>query len=190
MRARIQLPTALALVAALLAGCGDRNMVVNVDVLSFIDPSLTRVAFGPVPAVPGGLYTGETALLQNAEVHMIQKPNSLAKVQSVALTIAAVVADSTGSGSDTLRVYMSDSATDPLTTPAVATLPVDLVDGQSDTLNVSVAGDQRVADLFDGTDLRLTVTTALRGPASGAPLNGRVQLSTLRATVIAGRKGL
>jgi len=190
MRARGLVPTLVMLVAATLAGCGDRNLIVNVDVLSYLDPSATQFAFGPVPPVPGGLTTGEVAVVQDVQINLIERPNDLAKSQSVSLVFGAEVRDSTGSGSDTLRVYMSDVATDPTTTPAVATLPFNLVAGQIDTVQVSVAGDQRLVSLFDGKSLRLTVTNALRGPASGANLNGRVQFSVIRATVVAGRKGL
>ena len=128
--------------------------------------------------------------MKDVEVNLIERPNDLAKAQSVSLTFGAEVKDSTGSGSDTLRIYMSDVGTDPLTTPAVATLPVSLVAGQTDTVRVVVGGDQRVVSLFDGNSLRLSVTNALRGPASGPALNGRLQFSEIRATVVAGRKGL
>jgi hypothetical protein len=180
----------LVLAAALLGGCGDRNLVVNVDVLSYLDASATRLAFGPVLPVPGGLTTGEVAIVQDAHINLIERPNDLAKTQSVSLTIEAEVADSTGAGSDTLRLYLSDSGTDPTTLPAVATLPIDLVNGRVDTVRVDVSGDSRVVSLFDGSSLRLTATNAVRGPASGAALNGRVQFTMMRATVVAGRKGL
>ncbi len=190
MRVRILRPTMIALVAALLAGCGDRNLVVNVDVLSYLDPSTTQFGFGPVPPQPGGFATGEVAIVKDVEINLIERPNDLAKTQSVSLAIAAEVRDSTGAGSDTLRLYLSDPGTDPLTLPAVATLPFNLVDGQADTVQVDVAGDQRLAALFDGSVLRLTATNALRGPASGSDLNGRMRLTVIRATVVAGRKGL
>lgn len=190
MRASRLLPILVVLATAVLTGCGDRNLVINVDVLSYLDPSATQFAFGPVPAVPGGLMTGEVAVVKDVHVNLIERPNDLAKAQSVSLTFGAEVRDSTGAGSDTLRIYMSDVGTDPLTTPAVATLPFNLVAGQVDTVQVDVAGDQRLVGLFDGNSMRLTVTNALRGPASGADLNGRVQFSVIRATVVAGRKGL
>ena len=85
---------------------------------------------------------------------------------------------------------MSDISTDPLTLPAVAMLPFNLVGGQADTVRVDVTGDQRLASLFDASTLRLTATNSVRGPASGAALNGRMQFTVIRATVVAGRKGL
>ena len=93
MRARMLQPTMLAFAAALLAGCGDRNLVVNVDVLSYLDPSATQFAFGPVPPQPGGFASGEVAIVKDAQINLIERPNDLAKTQSVSLTFAAQVTD-------------------------------------------------------------------------------------------------
>ena len=190
MRTRILLLPVALFALGLFAGCGERNLVVNVDVLSYLDPAATQFAFGPVPAVPGGFSTGEAVIVKDAQVNLIARPNDVAKVQDVWLTITAEVVDSTGAGSDTLRLYMSDSDTDPLTTPAVATLPVQLTAGQTDTVSVEVRADQRLTSVFDGKDMRLTMTNSLRGPSSGATLNGRLRFTDIRATVIANRKGL
>ena len=66
---RFLLPLAAA---ALLAGCGDRHLVLRVDVLSFIAPADRQTNFGPIPAVPGGVATGEVALVDNADVSLLQ----------------------------------------------------------------------------------------------------------------------
>jgi hypothetical protein len=65
---------------------------------------------------------------------------------------------------------------------------VNLVAGQDTTLDVTVPADSRVAELFIQRRMRLSVTTSLRGPESGDPLSGRVELRTIEAIVIAGRK--
>ena len=190
MRSRIPRVCAALALALVLAGCGDRNLVVDVDVLSFLDPSVVAFSFGPVPALPGGVYTGELAVVQDAEINLVERPSDLASVASVSLVFEALATDSTGSGADTLRIYMSDPGTDPLTTPAVLTLPASLVAGQQQTVHAEVEADQRLATVFNGNRVRLSMTNALRGPDSGAPLNGRVRISAIRAVVIANRKGL
>ena len=58
MRPRLLMLAVSAVTLALLAGCGDRNLVIAIDVLSYLDPSLTQFAFGPLPAAPGGIATG------------------------------------------------------------------------------------------------------------------------------------
>jgi hypothetical protein len=183
---------ACVLIAAvsLVSGCGDRNLVLNVDVLSYLDPASVQTSFGPVPAAPGGLYVPEQAVVDDITVHLLDRPNDLAKVQAVSLSIAAQVIDSTGSGADTLRLYLSDSSTDPRTTPPVFMTALAMSPGVTDTIHVDVEGDSRLVQAFDGNDLRLSVTNALRGPSSGPALNGRIKITEIRATVVANRKGL
>ena len=183
---------ACALIAAvsLMSGCGDRNLVLNVDVLSYLDPATTQTSIGPVPAAPGGLYLPEQAIVDDITVHLLDRPSDLAKVQAVSLSIAAQVVDSTGSGADTLRLYLSNAATDPRTTTPVFVAAIAMSPGVTDTVHVNVDGDSRLVQAFDGNDLRVSVTNAARGPASGPPLNARLKITEIRATVVANRKGL
>jgi len=180
----------IAVAALALAGCGDHNLVLKVDVLSYLDPTLRALTFGPVPPAPGGIVSGEVPLVDDMSINMLDGLKSVAEVQSVTIAMSAIVADSTGSGLDTLRIYASDESTPPLATPPVVQLAVALTPGHTDTLAVSVPADARVADLFVKRKMRLSVTTSLRGPESGDPLNGRVVLRALEAVVIAGRKAL
>ena len=50
-RAAPALLAALALGAVLvLAGCGDKNLILTVDILSFLSPAETSGHYGPIPA--------------------------------------------------------------------------------------------------------------------------------------------
>lgn len=184
------LALALALAVAPLAGCGDRNLVLNVDVLSFMSASQTAASVGPLPAMPGGVHVPESPLVDALEVNLLEGLTSAVSVRDVAVRLAAEFADSTGAGAETLRVYVSDPGVDPRTTIPVFSVPVALTPGRCDTVRASLQGDPRVAELFTRRRMKLTVTTALRGPTSGADLNARVRLLGLDATVIAGRKGI
>jgi hypothetical protein len=172
-----------------LAGCGNRHLVVNVDVLSYMDPSLTDIPLGPLPAYPGGLYTGEQEIIKNIEVNLVDGTSSVSEVQSVAIAMMAIASDSTGAGSDTLRLYLCQLDEDPLSTDPAVTLPITLTPGQVDSVRIDLGTDSRVAELFSGKRMRLTLTTALRGPDSGEDLNARVKVASLTATVVASRKG-
>ena len=173
---------------AALAGCGDRRLVLNIDVLSYLDPHVTDMSFGPVPAIPGGIETGEQAVIKDASVNMVAGTNNVASVETVSLSMKLVAIDSTGTGQDTLRVYMSDTETDPVNTPAVMVIPVNLNPGLADTVSVNADGDSRIADLFGGKQIRVTITTSLHGPETGPDLYGRVKMLSLDATLIASRK--
>jgi hypothetical protein len=68
-------------------------------------------------------------------------------------------------------------------------MPIDFSPGVSQTLHAEASGDARVADLFSGKQMKVTLTTAARGPQSGDPLNASIRLTALDAVVIGGRKG-
>lgn len=171
--------------ATLLAGCGNRNLILKVDVLSYMDPSQTSVAFGPIPPTPGGLSTGEVALIDDQHINLLTGIGDVVMIDAVTISMATVAVDSTGSGEDTLRVYLSDEATDPMTTVPVIFQTLVFQPGLTDTVRVTIDGDSRVAQLFAGKKVRLTATTSLHGPASGPALNGRLHLIALDAVVVA-----
>jgi len=178
----------IAVAALALAGCGDRNLVLKVDVLSYLDPALRAVVIGPVPATSPAFVSGEQAIVDDQSIQFLEGLKSVADVQAVSIELSAFAHDSTGSGSDTLRIYASDEDTHPLATPPVVEVVVNLAAGQDTTLDVTLPADLRVAELFVQRQMRLSVTTSLRGPESGDPLNGRIELRTIEAIVIAGRK--
>jgi hypothetical protein len=187
---RTRVPVLFAIVGLALAGCGAHSVFVRVDVLSYLDPSLSMIPFGPVPVVPGGFATGEVAVVEDQSINLVEGLNNVADVQSATLELAGVVVDSTGSGVDTLRVYASAESVDPRTTPPILQEVVALSPGVTDTIHVVVPCDQRVADLFVQKRMRLRVTMSLRGPESGDPLNGRLSLGRMDVLVVADRKPL
>jgi hypothetical protein len=165
-------------------------LILNVDVLSYLDPADTQGSFGPILAVPGGLATGEVPIVDDLQVNLLEGLSSAVDVQSVSVRLAAIVRDSTGSGADTLRLYVSDDVTPPRSTTPVVVAPFALSPGVTDTVEVNAMADPRVAALFASRKMTISVTTSLRGPSSGAPLNGDIRLSVLSAQVIAKRSRL
>jgi hypothetical protein len=179
----------LTAAAVMLAGCGDRRLVLKVDVLSFMDPASRQADFGPIPTFPGGLWTGEIPLIDDQHVSMLQGLNDAADIQSVTLSFGALVIDFDGSGQDTVRIYMSDEQTAPRTTAPVLALGMTLSPGQTDTLRAVLGDDPRVASLFASKQMRVSVTTAVRGPLLGNSLSGRFKLTGIDGVVIAKSKG-
>ena len=73
----------------------------------------------------------------------------------------------------------------PTSTLPVIEVPIALVPGQHSPVHAVIAGDPRVNALFTQDKMRVTLTTSLRGPASGQSLNGRLTVTELRADVVA-----
>lgn len=178
----------LALLA--LPACGNRNLVVNVDVLSYMDPSETEFSFGPVPALPGGFATGEQSVVPEADINLVGNFGDIAQIHTVNLRVAVATESFSGDGADTLRFYLSDSGSNPRTTPAVMMMPLVLTAAVAETTVTEITGDERVLGLFSSQQMKLAITTSLRGPDNGNALSGRVKITAIGATVIAGRKSL
>ena len=178
----------LAAVAVMLAGCGDRNLVLKVDVLSFVGPASRAVDFGPIPIFPLGLWTGEITVIDDQHISMLQGLSDAVAIQTVTVSLNALAIDYTGSGADTIRVYLSDEQTNPRATPPVLTLGFALNPGQTDTIRTVLGDDPRVTSLFAAKQMRVSVTTALRGPVLGSSLSGRLELTGIDAVVIARSK--
>jgi hypothetical protein len=179
----------LAAAAGVLAGCGGKNLVLKVDVLSFASPASRQVDFGSIPAIPGGFATGEIAMVDDQHVSLLQGLSDAAVIKSVTLSFAALAIDYDGAGQDTVRIYMSDEQTDPRTTAPVLSQAISLTPGQTDTLSAVIGDDPRVIALFKEKALRLSVTTSLRGPSSGNDLSGQLRFTAIDAVVVAGQKG-
>jgi len=186
---RMRRTLALVATAAMLAGCGDRNLVLKVDVLSFTPPSSRQQDFGPIPATPGGLVTGEIPVVDDQRVSLLAGLSDAAAIKSVTLSYSALAIDFDGAGEDTVRIYMSDLQTDPRATAPVLTQAVTLAPGETDTLRAVLGDDPRVMALFSSKAMRLSVTTSLRGPSLGNDLSGRLLFTAFDGVVIAGHKG-
>ena len=186
---RMRSLTVLAALAAalLLAGCGGHNVIVRIDILSFMDPSSRQQNFGPIPAAPGGLVTGETKLLDQS-FNLVQGLSDAVNIQSVSVDVGGTVNTFTGSGEDTVRVYLSDPATDPLTTTPFIVQTLALTSGSATPITATLADDPRVNALFSQRQIRVGVTFSLRGPTSGAALSGQLTLTRLVGIIVGGQK--
>jgi hypothetical protein len=176
------------LFAALLAGCGDRNVVLKVDLASHLAANERHIDIPSVPVVSGGLVTGEQALVADQNVNMLGGLGDAILIRDVQLAMGTVVTASTGSGTDTIRVYVSDEATDPATTSPVVVQVLTFTPGAPDSVRSTFTDTARLTSLFAQKALRLRITTSLRGPASGNPLVGDLTIQSLEAVVVAARK--
>ena len=166
-------------VALALAGCGVRNLILNVDVLSYLRP-----------AVPGGVATGEQPLVDNMTINLVDNLGNVLEVRSVRLLVTAECDAYTGTGSDTLRMYLSGEGSDPRSTVPAFEMALPLTGGVVNTTSGEFTGDTRVLELFDQRQVQLSITNAFRGPSSGPALEGEVRLTRIQAIVVAGRSGL
>jgi len=181
----------LLLALAMLAGCGERRLVLNIDVLSYVAPADRGQPFGPIPALPpDGAYFPESPLVNDQEVVLLEGLTGLATVQAVTISANIFHQSTSGTGSDTLRLYLSPDDVPAQTTPPVFERAFIFTPGVAESTQVEVGGDARVVDLFNSRRFRFSVTTSLRGPASGPALSGLVSIHALHCVVVSSRKPL
>lgn len=171
-----------------LTSCGTHDLVLRVDLLSFTPELQSPFVFGPLPATPGGLATGEQALVADQDVNLVEGLGGALSLKDASLRLRTVAAATTGSGTDTVRVYLSDASTAPRTTPPVLTQVLTFTAGVPDTATSVISQDARLTALFAQKQLRMAVTTSFRGPSAGAPLAGSLTVIALDVVVVAGRK--
>lgn len=178
----------LSLSMAWLVGCGTSDLVLRVDLLSFTPELQAPFTFSPVPATPGGLATGEQALVADQDVNLVEGLGDAVTFKDASLRLRTVANGATGSGTDTVRVYLSDAGTLPTTTPPVLTQILTFTAGVPDTVTSETSQDGRLTALFAQKQLRIAVTTSFRGPSTGPSLTGNLTVTAFDVVVVARRK--
>jgi hypothetical protein len=167
--------------ALVLAGCGDKSLILRVDILSFLAPSDKQAHYGPVP---GGL-SDSVVVTPSRSLSLLPGIKDITVVQSVSIDAAGVFANTTGSGTGSVKIFLSPEGTDPFTTDTTPiVLPVTLSPATNDTVRVTIDGDQQLKDLFVGNKAELGIRATLNA-AVGPPVEGDFTLIELRAIVTA-----
>lgn len=182
--------TALGLaLMVVLAGCGTHQLVLKVDVLSFT-PEL-QTPFTGIPDVPANTppISGTQTLVDRRKVNLLAGLGGATMIEDVSFRLVTVTDAAGGSGSGTLRVYLADEATDPLTTTPVLTQSLSFTAGSPDTVVSLISGSSQLNALFKEQQVQLSIDGTFVGPSVGAALSGAsLRFVSLDAVVIAGRK--
>jgi hypothetical protein len=172
----------IAVAALALAGCGDRNLVLKVDVLSYLEESQKTFV---VPVVPAVGVEGEIPIVDTS-INLIEGLDEAAEVKSVTLSLGGGVTVASGSGSGRFRLYLSDPGT-PSPAILVMDVPVTFSAGSPAIISRTTDGGPEVARLFTQKKLQLKVVLDQVNIISTVT-NMTVTFTKLDAVVIAGRK--
>jgi len=183
----------IAVAALALAGCGDRNLVLKVDMLSYLEESQKAIPVVP-EVIPGDIPPGfiipafespvPFLIVRDTTISLIDGLSEETKVESAVLGMGVWVTVASGSGSGQFKLYLSDEDTDPLTTDAAMTLPVTFPGAPT----IGETDGVKVAELFTKGKLRMAVRLEGVKIAEGGVTGLVVNLTKLDAIVIAGRK--
>ena len=183
MRTRALILVAVAALA--LAGCGDHNLVLKVDVLSYLEEGDRNVQLG---AIPPGTLPAPVPIIPDFTINLISGLSEVAEVRSVTLVLGGQLTAATGSGSGRLRLYLSDENTPPLTALPVLDVPVQFSAGAPGTVSAEAACSKDVAELFMKQKMRLAVVIDSVTVAPPGATDVSMTVQRLDAIVIAGRK--
>jgi hypothetical protein len=166
--------------ALLAAGCGDHQLILHVDILSFLGASETSGHYGPIP---GGV--SDSVTVTSRSIDLLPGVSDITNVTDVSVTAAVAFANATGAGQAAAKIYLSPHGTDPFTTDTTPiVIPVTLAPGVTDTVSVTIAGDSELAGLFLGSKAQLGIRIAFTSDP-GPALEGDFRLTVLEAVVTA-----
>jgi hypothetical protein len=171
----------LFVLALLTAGCGDRSLILTVNVLSFLDPSEVSTNY----SVPGGLPSA-TVDVADQTVNLLPGVEDVTDIASATLDIAATFDNVTGTGTGSLDFYAvpSDTASPFLSAPIVS-IPISLTPGTITNVSTRVTSDALAAALVSDRariGVRITLDTSATLP--GNFVAGTETLTQLLATVV------
>ncbi|HEY7729116.1 MAG TPA: hypothetical protein VID50_11770 [Candidatus Eisenbacteria bacterium] len=176
----------LPLLAAWLAfpGCGDRSLMLTVNLLSFLDPADRTEAYGPIP--PGVAVSNLDVASQ--EVNLLEGLGDAVDVASASLRIGVRFENQTGSASGSLRVYIApgDSA-DPYSVPPLADVPVTLAPSDTAHVATEIASSPALAAALTQSRAKVAVRISFDTTGSLAPLQGSETIEELLAIVVTKR---
>jgi hypothetical protein len=173
------------LLPLMLGGCGDRSLIMTVDVLSFLSPSDVTQAY----SVPGGMAS-TTMDVASESVNLLPGVESVTEVSSATLKIGASFDNQTGSASGTLVIYIASAdSTDPFTTTPIASLPVTLTAGNVTNVSTEVSSTELAQALVHQSarvGIRITFDSTATLPLQF--VTGSETITQLQAVVITKKK--
>lgn len=177
-------PTLFAL-ALLAAGCGDRSLILTVNVLSFLDPSQVSAGY----SAPGGL-PAVTVDVADQTVNLLQGVDDVTDISSATLDIAATLDNQTGTATGSLLFYAVPSDTlSPFASAPIASIPISLTPGTITNVSTRVSSDALAAALVSD---RARIGVRISLDTSATPILESVQgtetLTQLLATVVTKKK--
>ena len=171
----------LLLLPLMLSGCGDRSLILTVDVLSFLSPSDVSQSY----SIPGG-FPADTVDVASETVNLLPGIEDVTEVASATLKIGASFDNQTGSASGILLIYIASAdSTDPFTTTPIASLPVALTPGNVTNVSTEVTSIELAQAMVHESarvGIRMTFDTTSTPPLQFVA--GTETITELLATVI------
>lgn len=171
----------LVLLLLLMAGCGDKDLILTVDLLSYVDSALLSTDYGPIPS---GTPTAVAELVQ-VEANLLQGIGDATQVKSATLKIGADFANETGSATGSLQVYIASMDTeDPYAGDPVADIPITLQPNHTTSVSQEIPSSPELLDVLTSDEAWFAVRVTYNTQGSPDDLQGAVTLTDLTAVLV------
>jgi hypothetical protein len=179
------LPFAFALALGFLAaGCGDRSLILTVNILSFLTPSETSAPY----SVPGGLPSA-TFDIADQSVNLLQGVDDVTDIASATLDIGASFDNTTGTATGTLLFYAVPDSSSPFASTPIASIPITLAPGTITNVSTQVTSDALAQALVsDRARIGIRVSLDTSATSIGQFVAGTETITQLVATVVTKKK--
>jgi len=168
----------IALFLPLLVGCGNRNLILTVDILSFLDPASKVVNYNipvPIPSDTVEVFSDSLSLLQGV--------SDVTRAVAASMDIAASFDNTSGAATGDFLIYIASAdSSDPFTTTPIADVPFQLLAGQVTNISTHVDASPALAEALTHDKAQVGVRVVFNGTAF--PIQGTETLTKLTATVI------
>lgn len=178
MRRRILIPLLLSMLP--LCGCGDRSLIMTVDILSFMDPGSRASSYGPII----GPLPVDTVTVVSDTLNLLQGIGDVTTVTSASLKIGASFNNTSGAASGHFLIYIAPADSgDAFSAPPLADIPVVLSSGTITNVSTQIDSSPTLAAALTRDKAQLGIRLVLNGIVG--VLQGTETLTELKATVIA-----
>jgi hypothetical protein len=170
---------AVAVACALMLGsaCGRNRVELDIDVLSFMEPSDTQREYQAAPLVP------TTARIDPVSVQLLEGYDDLGIVQEATLDVGVRWDNESGSGQGRIAIYFGTDAATVYDTAPVAIIDADLLPANQTVGTAAIQADARVLELFTSREFFMGLDLEWN-PDSVDPLAGTCTLIEIRAHVV------
>ncbi len=168
----------VVLLLPLLVGCGNRNLILTVDILSFMTPS-SRVVNYNIPVAVGS----DTVQVFSDSLNLLQGVSDVTRAVAASMDVAASFNNTSGAATGGFLIYVAaaDSAT-PFTTTPIANVPFTLTAGQITNIQTHVDTSPALAAVLTHSRAQVGLRVVFNG--TSFPIQGTETLTKLLATVI------
>jgi hypothetical protein len=161
--------------------CGEKDLILTVDLLSYVGPEYISTEYGPVPpGTPATVFE-----LIQVEADLLQGVDGATQVKSATLQVGADFVNESGSAAGSLAVFIA-SANDPepFSTTPVADIPVTLQPGHTTTVSEVIPSTPELLEVLTTDEAWFAVRLTYNTEGSAEDLRGVVTLTELTAVLV------